>query len=67
MAKTGKTSFYAGKLQPPGHTLKKGNGPSFDHFKREMFRQVFALRFQGKTNEEIMKWLEDKYKEALNA
>lgn len=67
MPKTGKTSFYMGKLQPPGHVLKKGNGPSFDHFKREMYKQIFALKFLGKTDEEIVKWLEDKYKEVLNA
>lgn len=34
-----------------------------DHFRRELFRQAWAMKLQGKTDEEIAEWAETKFKE----
>lgn len=57
MSKSGSTHYYMGKLQPKGHVLSKGRGMSFDHFKREMMKKVFAMKMSGKTDEEIYDYL----------
>jgi hypothetical protein len=39
--------------------LKKGNRVSFDHARKEFFRKIFAMKLAGKTDEEIMEWLNE--------
>lgn len=64
MSKSGKTSFYQ-KAIAEKQILRKGYTVSFDHFKREMMRKVFALKFSGKSDEEIMEYLQDLYNKAM--
>lgn len=58
MSKSGKATFYMGKLQPKPEKLSKGRKASFDHVRKEFLKKVFAMKLSGKTDEEIMNWLE---------
>lgn len=58
MSKSGKGMFYMGKLQPKPAKLSKGRKASFDHVRKEFLKKVFAMKLSGKSDEEILDWLE---------
>jgi hypothetical protein len=37
--------------------LNKGTGVSFDHFKKEMMKQIFAMKLSGKPDQEILDYI----------
>lgn len=55
MSKSGQIFFYQ-KAVTDVQKLRKGNGISMDHFRRELFRKAFALKLQGKTEKEIIEY-----------
>lgn len=60
MPKTGKTHFHL-KGGRERVKLHKGGGPSQGAIKKEIMRTVFALRFMGRSEEDIIEHLEEKY------
>lgn len=60
MPKTGKTHFHlrGGRERVE---LRKGGGHSVAALEKQMMRTVFALRFMGKSDDEIIEYLEEKY------
>lgn len=46
--------------QGPGRE-KSRHLMSFDHLHRDILKEVFALRFMGKSEDEIIEYLEEKY------
>lgn len=60
MAKTGKTHFHlrGGRERVE---LRRGGGHSQEAIKKEIMRTVFGLRFMGKSDDEIIEYLEEKY------
>lgn len=60
MPKTGKTHFHlrGGRERVQ---LRKGGGHSQADIKKEIMRTVFALRFMGRSDDEIIEHLEGKY------
>lgn len=60
MPKTGKTHYHLrGGRERVG--LRKGGGHSVSALEKELMRTAFALRFMGKTDDEIIEYLEEKY------
>lgn len=60
MAKTGKTHYHL-KGGRERVQLNKGVGPSLAHLEKTLMKEVFALRFMGKSDDEIIEYLEEKY------
>lgn len=56
LSKSGKTSFYQ-KAVSQSSRLNKGTGVSFDHFKKEMMKQIFAMKLSGKPDQEILDYI----------
>lgn len=40
--------------------LVKGRGRSMDDFRKELLKTAFVMRLSGKSEKEILKWLENK-------
>lgn len=57
MAKSGKSHFYGRKRMESPKKRKDDRVVSHDHARKVFFKQIFAMKFAGKSDKEIMEWL----------
>lgn len=60
MPKTGKTHFHL-KGGRGTVNLRKGADPGISAMGKAIMKDAFALRFMGKSDDEIIEYLEEKY------
>lgn len=60
MAKSGRTHYYSGGGKETVF-LKKGAGPTYARFQKQIIATAMRMKLSGKTEDEIVEWLEEKY------